>query len=427
MEPPARGFVALAAGIVMAATAMGLSRVPGFVERAYAAEVGPRIARWLSLLTGWVPFSVAALLAGLLVAALAIRSVRAMLQLRGSADGTGSAAAVLFRGASTVAGTVGLLLLLFYPLWGFNYARAPLDVRLGIVGDGPLDGEALAALTRLAAGRTNEAYRVLHDGVDDAGVPSRGRPGPVESSRTLEVGWERVAGPLLLGSVAAQEYGPVKTRGVTWLIDALDIAGIYVPFTGEAHASAAQPDLSFPAVAAHEQAHQRGIARENEATFAGVLAAIHADDPLAVYSGWARILRALQTDLVRVDRAAWAEIRAELLPGVLRDWRDYIDYLRDSRSAAAPVVEATNDAYLRAHGVPGGVESYDRVTTLLLEWARQHEGDLLVEDTRTAAGGRVRRDATAAGDATAGGDARAARDATAGGDARAGGDATARR
>ncbi|NIR77793.1 MAG: DUF3810 domain-containing protein, partial [Gemmatimonadetes bacterium] len=77
----------------------------------------------------------------------------------------------------------------------------------------------------------------------------------------------------------------MKTLGVTGLIDFLDIAGVYIPFTGEANVSGAQPDLSFPAVAAHEQAHQRGIARENEATFAGVLAAIHADDPLVRYSG----------------------------------------------------------------------------------------------------------------------------------------------
>ncbi|NNF11956.1 MAG: DUF3810 family protein, partial [Gemmatimonadetes bacterium] len=155
---------------------------------------------------------------------------------------------------------------------------------------------------------------------------------------------------------------------------------IYVPYTGEAHASGAQPDLSFPAVTAHEQAHQRGLARENEATFAGALAAIHADDPLARYSGWARVLRALQADLTRVDRSEWVSLRGELVPGVLRDWQDYIDYLLDSRSVAAPIVEATNDAYLRAHGVPGGIESYDRVTTLFLEWARSHDGDLRLSE-----------------------------------------------
>lgn len=390
----------LAAGALMSLATLGLARFPGVVEQIYAAEVGPRIARWLSLLTGWVPFSVAALLSSLLVGALVVQASRGVMRRarRGASPRTGTngdastdtvspdVTAALVRGLGRVAGSAGLLLLLFYPLWGFNYARAPLDVRLGMAADSVLDSEALAALTRLAAARTNDAYRRLHGGLEDAGVPTEGTSRPVETSRALEVGWARVAPALGMSRVATRRYGPVKTRGVTWLIDALDIAGIYVPFTGEAHASGAQPDLAFPAVAAHEQAHQRGIARENEATFAGVMAAVHADDPLVIYSGWARILRALQADLARVDRAGWADIRQELLPGVVRDWQNYIDYLRDSRSFAAPVVEATNDAYLRAHRVPGGIESYDRVTKLLLEWARRRGGAIVIDATGGPAG-----------------------------------------
>ncbi|MDX1647246.1 MAG: DUF3810 family protein, partial [Longimicrobiales bacterium] len=188
----------------------------------------------------------------------------------------------------------------------------------------------------------------------------------------------RVADAVGLGPSAERRHGPVKTLGVTWFIESLDIAGVYVPFTGEANVSGDQPDLSFPAVAAHEQAHQRGLARENEATFAGLVAAVNADDPFVRYSGWARVLRTLRYDLVRIDRAAWEEIGGDLLPGVLRDWRAYNEWLRSSRSPAGPVASAANDVYLRAHGVPGGVESYGRVTTLLLQWARRYEGDLIL-------------------------------------------------
>ncbi|NIR77794.1 MAG: DUF3810 domain-containing protein, partial [Gemmatimonadetes bacterium] len=83
-------------------------------------------------------------------------------------------------------------------------------------------------------------------------------------------------------------------------------------------------------------------------------------------------------DFARADREAWRDLSASLAPGVLRDWRDYVEWLKESRGAAAPLVEATNDAYLRAHGVPGGIESYGRVTTLLLEWARLHGGGLIL-------------------------------------------------
>lgn len=358
----------------VAVVAMILARFPGLVEAWYARTLGPPVARGLSLLTGWIPFSVAALLVALLVGALAHRSVRGLRRLRAGAP----LPRVVLAGLDRVAGLTGALLLLFYPLWGLNYARAPIDERLGIVSDQTIDRDELVALTRLAAQRTSAAYREIHDGSSDAGAPTSGLAHPVATSRALEVGWRRVADALAMGETAEGRYGPVKTLGVTSLIDALDVAGIYVPFTGEANVSAAQPDLSFPAVAAHEQAHQRGVARENEATFAGLLAAVHADDPLSRYSGWARILRTLRQDLVRVDPEAWQEIGGALLPGVLRDWRDYNDYLRESRSPAGAVATAANDAYLRAHGVPGGVESYGRVTTLLLQWARLHGGDLIL-------------------------------------------------
>jgi len=352
------------------------ARFPGIIERVYAAWLGPRVARALSLLTGWVPFSVAALGLAVLSGVAAYKAFRGLRRIREGHPPR----PVLLEGVGWTSGITGALLILFYPLWGLNYARAPLDQRLGMAVEERIDAVELAELTRLAAGRTNGAYRALHGGLDDVGEPTSGFVDDVATSRGLETGWARVAAALGMGPVATRPFGPVKTLGVTHVIDFLDIAGVYVPYTGEAHVSGAQPDLSFPAVAAHEQAHQRGLARENEATFAGMLAAIHADDPMARYSGWARVLRALQTDLIRVDRDAWSEIRPSLLPGVVRDWQDYFEYLRDTRSVAAPIVEATNDAYLRAHGVPGGIESYGRVTTLLLEWARRHGGRLTLPD-----------------------------------------------
>lgn len=355
---------------------MVLARFPGVVEEVYADGVGPTIAWILSRATGWIPFSVGAFLGLALAVYAATRAVRGIRRIRSDEP----LRRVLYDGAEWTSGLVGALLLLFYPLWGLNYARAPLDARLEMTVDERIDAVELVTLTTVAARRTNEAYRTLHGGREDVGRPTSGFVDRVGTSRALEAGWGRMAEPLALSPVAVRRYGPVKTLGVTTLIDLLDIAGLYIPYTGEANVSGAQPDLSFPAVAAHEQAHQRGIARENAATFAGVLAAIHSEEPMVRYSGWARILRSLQTDLIRVDREAWTGIRSLLHAGVVRDWRDYFEYLRESRSVAAPIVEATNDAYLRAHGVPGGIESYGRVTTLLLEWARRNEGRLRLEE-----------------------------------------------
>ncbi|MFN8548796.1 MAG: DUF3810 family protein [Candidatus Eisenbacteria bacterium] len=62
------------------------------------------------------------------------------------------------------------------------------------------------------------------------------------------------------------------------LLSRCGINGIYIPFTGEA-AVCAPPEPEQPFVMAHEMAHQRGIAREDEANFTSWLACREAVTP----------------------------------------------------------------------------------------------------------------------------------------------------
>lgn len=368
-----RGFLLLLAGATVSGLTMVLARFPGVVERVYGAGIGPWIAKGLSRLTGWSPVSVSWLALLALTGWGLLRLVNGFSRWRAGSLSLGRG---LAGGANWIAGAGGVLLLFFYLAWGLNYARAPVDERLGLVGSEDPDPDALRRLTEYAVERTNEAYRRLHDGSEDIGTPTTARLEPRAASAALEVGWRRVGPALGMGSAETGHYGPVKTVGATWLLDAFDLSGVYSPFTGEAHVSGSLPAVVFPATAGHEQAHQRGIARENEATFAGILAAIHSDDPHTRYSGWARVVRALQGDVMALDREAWNEIVSRLVPGAVRDWEDYVRWYEENRSVAAPVATAVNDGYLRAHGVPGGVRSYGRVTALLLEWAARNDGRL---------------------------------------------------
>ena len=64
------------------------------------------------------------------------------------------------------------------------------------------------------------------------------------------------------------------------------IAGVYTYFTGEANINTNFPDYTIPYTAAHEMAHQRGIAREDEANFVAFLVCAASDDPYIRYSGY---------------------------------------------------------------------------------------------------------------------------------------------
>jgi len=368
-----RGLLLFVAGLVVAGLSLVAARFPGVVERVYGDALGPRIARGLSLLTGWSPVSVSFLGIVALLGWTGWRAFRGVVRIRAGEIGVGLA---LQKGAAWTLGVVGVLLLAFYLLWGLNYARAPLQDRLGLVDEEPGDADELAALTAYVVERTNLAYLTLHDGETDAGAPTVSPLDPRTLSGHLAVGWARVGPALGMEGYGDRPYGPVKVRGTSWVLDALDLLGVYSPFTGEAHITASPPTVVIPASAAHEQAHQRAIPRENEATFAGVLAAIHSDDLLVRYSGWARILRSVMRDLGSADREGRDALMDTLHPGVRRDWADYARWYQENRSVAGPVASAVNDTYLRTHAVPGGIRSYSRDTALLVAWWRRQGGRL---------------------------------------------------
>jgi hypothetical protein len=249
-----RGFLLLFAGLTVAGLSLVLARFPGAVERVYGDALGPSIARILSLLTGWSPVSVSFMGLVALLGWAGWRAVLGVSRIRAGEIGTVLA---IQKGLSWTAGVVGVLLLAFYLLWGLNYARSPLDRRLGLVADGVPDGEALRELAAHVVERTNLAYRTLHGGRTDIGSPTQGEMDGRRLSDELGVGWERVGGALGMGDFAGRRYGPVKFRGTTWLLDGLDLLGVYSPFTGEAHVTASPPAVVIPASMGHEQAHGR--------------------------------------------------------------------------------------------------------------------------------------------------------------------------
>ena len=120
------------------------------------------------------------------------------------------------------------------------------------------------------------------------------------------------------------------------------ISGVYTYFTGEANINTNFPDYTIPYTAAHEMAHQRGIAREDEANFIAVLVCIS-----SVYSS-------LKTN-VRAEMAAYSA---------------FFDKYREN--VVANVSEAVNNSYLQIHGTVGS-KSYGLVVDLAVAYYRRGE------------------------------------------------------
>lgn len=142
------------------------------------------------------------------------------------------------------------------------------------------------------------------------------------------------------------------------------IGGIYTFFTGEANVNVEYPDYSLPFTSAHEMAHQRGISREDEASFVAFLVCISSDDPYIRYSGYLNMFEYLVTALYPVDKDLYSDLLEMLPKEAISDIRaSNAVYIKHMDSPLGKLNERLNDAYLKANGTEG-VISYNYVVRL---------------------------------------------------------------
>lgn len=146
------------------------------------------------------------------------------------------------------------------------------------------------------------------------------------------------------------------------------IAGVYTYFTGEANINTNFPDYTLPYTAAHEMAHQRGIAREDEANFVAFLVCIASDDEYIRYSGFLNLYEYVSNALYSADRDAYAEVRAKLDPKARVEMSAYSKFFDKYReNVAANVTQTVNNTYLTIQGTPG-TKSYGMVVDLAVAY-----------------------------------------------------------
>ncbi len=147
------------------------------------------------------------------------------------------------------------------------------------------------------------------------------------------------------------------------------ISGIYTFFTGESNINTNFPDYTLPYTAAHELAHQRGIAREDEANFVAFLVCIESDDPYIRYSGYMNLYEYVLSALYEADSKAYSAIVNETgnaLVGEIVAYNQFFDKYRDN--VVADVSGSMNDNYLQSQGQAAGSRSYGMVVDLAVAY-----------------------------------------------------------
>ena len=338
-----------------------LSRSATFVEEVYAARVAPAISLGLTRVTGAVPFSVAEVLLVTLTLALLFLVTRGTIRVAKGKVGPGPAVRT---GAARLLASAVVIVLLFYCLWGIQYARAPLAERLGYAQDTEIPSR-LAAICEESVMVVNELYEQIH-GSADSGVPTRADAGPDQFETALDQGYARVAAELELGEAFARSRGPTKLGFLSPLMSRLGISGYYFPWTGEANVNREVPFWQRLHVIAHEKAHQRGITDEGEANFIGFLAAAAGDDPYLRYSAQLFAQRQLLFRLMMQDGKLAGSLLSRRHPGVTRDIDHAAAFWRRLEGTGFAITHVVNDTFLKANRVEGGILSYRSSADLIL-------------------------------------------------------------
>jgi len=306
-------------------------------------------------LTGWIPFS----LAETLVLSLPVTVPALFLFILRKAN---RGRRYLIRAAAGLLALLAVLYSLFVLTFAAGYRGSTLDTRLGFERQ-KVSAEELYETAKIVVERLNILANAVNF-VQDVGSV---RPyGHTETVALCQDAYGKLAGRFDFLPVL---QAPVKQITLSSLMTYTHISGVYTYFTGEANLNTNYPDFVNVYTTAHEMAHQRGIARENEANFMAYLVCIGSEDLYMQYSGYLNMYEYLASPLYSASPELYYEIARSL------DWRvqydlqcysDFFDRYRDN--AAAEVSDAVNNTYLVLQGTAEGTRSYGMVVDLAVAY-----------------------------------------------------------
>ena len=314
--------------------------------------------RLLSFLTVWIPFSLAECLIlslPVLVVALAVLAAKKY-------SHSWRAAGVYVGRLAAVLCTVGILFVLcFAP----GYYGTTLDKKLGLDRQ-PVSSEELEATARWLSA---ELKAVSGDLVfASADSPSTMPFSYREMNEKLMEAYNRFTEKT---GFPDRFYSRTKRVMLSEPMSYTHITGVYSFFTGEANINVNFPDYTIPFTAAHELAHQRGVAREDEANMVAFLVCLESEDAYIRYSGLLNVFEYVASALASADRQAYGTVWSELPSAVRQEEHAYAVFFEKYReNTAADVSNSVNNAYLQSQGSKEGTKSYNMVVDLTVAYYR---------------------------------------------------------
>ena len=361
-------------------------------EKIFAAGIYKVLSQGMSLLTGWIPFSLMELIiivGPVTVLVLVIRQMVRVFRVKKPVYTMSQNHRDIMEVQSVAVQRVNLLVTMlqnllclaaviyfgYVLLCGVNYHRYPVAHHLGLTVEKSTVDE-LAGLYAELADRATELRAQLTT-EDERGVyvlPYSERELGKEAKKAYQ---EFAKEYPVFGGLYPVPKHVFFSRIMSWT----EITGVFTPWTMEANVNIDISPYSIGSTMCHELAHLRGFMREDEANYIAYRTCMASDSVDLQYSGTMLALIHTGNALYRQDADRYFELYyAHVSHGVSVDLvanNEYWDQFEKpvvGETTVGEIADKVNDAYLKANAQEDGTKSYGRVVDLLLAEYKQRNG-----------------------------------------------------
>ena len=343
-------------GLIAVTLYLLLPYFPRVAETVFSRGIFQVISVPVGGLISALPFSVTEMLA---VLAIPVTVLLLILLIRRVIRNPGRRRAVLAKASRICGWVLSVTLLLYMLLHGVNFYRFPADQLLELDTAVCTPEFLMEICIDLAQKASAEREGLVED--DD---------GCMKLSQSISATLRQASS----GYRALQDEIPILWGGVSrakpvqlsHLWSYTGISGMYFPMLAEANVNIDQPDFYIPATAAHELAHTRGFAREDECNFFAYLTCIQNESQDFRYSGYVLAYTYCIGALYGYNQDMGREAASHCSETMMRDLRSGSEYWKQFEGKIRQTAEKVNDSFIQAQGIEDGVLSYGRVVQLIV-------------------------------------------------------------
>ncbi|NNC35112.1 MAG: DUF3810 domain-containing protein [Croceitalea sp.] len=349
MIPKLKNGIALFA-LVQIFFVQWVGHYPEWIEIYYSEGIYPIIAMFLRTLFGWIPFSVGDLGYAILV----VISIRYLVFHKHE---------IVKKPLNFIRDIVMIfssVFFVFHLFWGMNYYRKPVISKFDIPES--IGANHVSAFTDKLIKRTNKLqYDLTTDSLLAVVLPySKSEVFELTSSSYENI--EKTY-PFL-----KYERPSLKSSLFSKMLSYMGYGGYLNPFTNEAQVNGLLPLYRLPVVSGHEVGHQLGYSSETDTNFIGILTIAHSEDPYYQYAAHSYALAYILNLWQQKDEPTFKKYIQQLNPGVKKNYQEIADFWMFHENPLEPIFKSVFDTFLKVNNQELGIQSYSKVTDLLLRY-----------------------------------------------------------